>query len=338
MRARRTVPTPSHASPLVVAIVPAIIVALSVIGYMWAQKDVTVVVDGRPVEVQAQATHVADVLEAANVVVDTRDVVIPAPDVTVDSGDVVVVRHAVPVTLDLGTGEPTHVEVVGKTVADALVAIGADATASAAVAESLDEQLEPGMTIQLPARFVRVSQQETTIAPETVYRRDPSLPLGQRRVVSKGIPGRVLKVYRMVVEEGVEGTPTLSASEVIEEPVDRVVAVGAAPRFALTTVRRKIPDAPTEGRRLTVEATGYSPREPGLDFTTATGARAGYGVIAVDPRVIPLGTRVYVPGYGYAVAADTGGAIKGARIDLCFDSVREAIVWGRRTITITIVE
>jgi 3D (Asp-Asp-Asp) domain-containing protein len=87
-----------------------------------------------------------------------------------------------------------------------------------------------------------------------------------------------------------------------------------------------------------VEATGYSPREPGLDFTTSTGARAGRGVIAVDPSVIPYGTRVWIPGYGYAVANDCGGAIKRDRIDLCFDTVAEAIRWGRRSVTIIILD
>ena len=85
-------------------------------------------------------------------------------------------------------------------------------------------------------------------------------------------------------------------------------------------------------------ATGYSPGSGGADNVCATGARALHGVIAVDPRVIPLGTHVYVPGYGYAVAADTGGAIKGNRIDLCYATNAEAVQWGRRTVTIVILD
>ena len=85
------------------------------------------------------------------------------------------------------------------------------------------------------------------------------------------------------------------------------------------------------GQTLTVTATGYS-----LSGRTATGVPVGYGVVAVDPNVIPLGTRMTVPGYGEGVAADTGGAIVGARIDLWFPTRAEALAWGTRTVTIAL--
>jgi len=71
---------------------------------------------------------------------------------------------------------------------------------------------------------------------------------------------------------------------------------------------------------------------------TAIGLRARKGIVAVDPRVIPLGTRLYIPGYGEALAADTGGWIKGSRIDLCFETYEECFKWGRRKIKIYLVE
>ena len=82
---------------------------------------------------------------------------------------------------------------------------------------------------------------------------------------------------------------------------------------------------------LTVTATGYS-----MHGNTATGAPTGWGVVAVDPSVIPLGTRLSIPGYGSGVAADTGGAIQGATIDLWFPTVAQANAWGRRTVTISV--
>lgn len=91
------------------------------------------------------------------------------------------------------------------------------------------------------------------------------------------------------------------------------------------------PTAATSGRTITVSATGYA-----LPGRTATGLPVGWGVVAVDPSVIPLGTHMSIPGYGEAVAADTGGAIIGATIDLWFPTVAQANAWGRRTVTITL--
>jgi 3D (Asp-Asp-Asp) domain-containing protein len=85
------------------------------------------------------------------------------------------------------------------------------------------------------------------------------------------------------------------------------------------------------GHTMTVTATGYS-----IHGHTATGAPTGWGVVAVDPGVIPLGTRLSIPGYGSGVAADTGGAIQGATIDLWFPTLAQARAWGRRTVTITL--
>jgi 3D (Asp-Asp-Asp) domain-containing protein len=88
---------------------------------------------------------------------------------------------------------------------------------------------------------------------------------------------------------------------------------------------------PAGGQSMTVTATGYA-----LRGTTATGVSVAYGIVAVDPSVIPLGTRMTVPGYGEGVAADTGGAVTGARIDLWFPTRAEALAWGTRTVTITL--
>jgi peptidoglycan DL-endopeptidase CwlO len=85
------------------------------------------------------------------------------------------------------------------------------------------------------------------------------------------------------------------------------------------------------GHTMTVVATGYS-----MNGSTATGAPTGWGVVAVDPGVIPFGTGMTIPGYGSGVAADTGSAIQGATIDLWFPTLAEARAWGRRTVTITL--
>lgn len=88
---------------------------------------------------------------------------------------------------------------------------------------------------------------------------------------------------------------------------------------------------------LTVEATAYSSQDPGNGNYTATGSRLKKGIVSVDPRLIPLGKKLYIEGYGYAVADDVGGAIRGHRIDLAYDSRSEALQFGRQTVKVYVL-
>ena len=113
----------------------------------------------------------------------------------------------------------------------------------------------------------------------------------------------------------------------------RTAALAAAPAATAGAADdAPIPSGPlASGQTLTVVATGYS-----LPGTTATGLRVGWGVVAVDPGLIPLGTRMTIPGYGSGVAADVGSSIQGATIDLWFPTREQALAWGRRSVTITL--
>lgn len=95
---------------------------------------------------------------------------------------------------------------------------------------------------------------------------------------------------------------------------------------------------PDYSRVIRVEATAYSSAQPGLNAYTALGTLCTKGVIAVDPNIIPLGTKVYIPGYGYAVAEDTGGAIYGHKIDVAFDTLAECYEFGRKLIDVYILD
>ena len=89
---------------------------------------------------------------------------------------------------------------------------------------------------------------------------------------------------------------------------------------------------------LGMEATAYLPTDGSGAGITAMGIPATYGVVAVDPDVIPLGTKVYIPGYGEALAADTGGAIYGYKIDLCMEDYWQAMDFGRRNVTVFVLK
>jgi 3D (Asp-Asp-Asp) domain-containing protein len=92
-----------------------------------------------------------------------------------------------------------------------------------------------------------------------------------------------------------------------------------------------VPTVMSGPRTITVSSTGYAIRG-----RTSTGMQTAAGVVAVDPAVIPLGSRLTIPGYGTGIAADTGGSVHGNVIDLWFPTLQQARAWGRRTLTITI--
>jgi 3D (Asp-Asp-Asp) domain-containing protein len=111
----------------------------------------------------------------------------------------------------------------------------------------------------------------------------------------------------------------------------RVVEKTQAIQAQISPASTAVPPVGQGPRTLTVTSTGYS-----LRGNTASGLPVGPGIVAVDPAVIPLGTRLTIPGYGEAVAADTGSAVQGLTIDLWFPTLGQALAWGRRTVTITL--
>lgn len=127
--------------------------------------------------------------------------------------------------------------------------------------------------------------------------------------------------------------PAVVAEAPVTQPVEAVAEVAPAPTVETT------PTAPN-GRVVTVSATAYSTSEPGMSSFTALGIdlRQTSNVIAVDPNVIPLGSRVFVEGYGEAIAGDTGGAIVGNKIDVHFATVDACYQWGVRSVQVTILD
>lgn len=145
-----------------------------------------------------------------------------------------------------------------------------------------------------------------------------------------------------VNNEKVVATQTVSTEKTA--PSTTKVAVKEENPVSNKKTEEKPEPAKTENssssKTIVVSATGYSTQQAGLSTHTATGIdlRVNSRVIAVDPSVIPLGSKVEIPGYGVFIAGDTGGAIKGNKIDIHFSTVQQALSWGRRTITIKILD
>lgn len=220
----------------------------------------------------------------------------------------------------------------------------------------LSAVLENDMSVVLTATNETVKNKNIRF--KTVEKEDDSLAEGKTKVAQKGEQGKKEMTYETVVANNtVQSTKKISETTV-QEPVDKIVLVGTKVKetkevkevvatTAETPVTEKVekatetvetkaeaPAAATSGRTMQVEATAYT--GGGI---TATGINLNDNskVIAVDPSVIPLGSRVLIDGYGEYIAGDTGGAINGNIIDVYVASHSEAISFGRRALTIHIL-
>ena len=182
-------------------------------------------------------------------------------------------------------------------------------------------------------RMQKIEQREPIPYP-TLRRSSSELRSGTSKTVRAGINGQKKVTYNVFFRDEQEVKRDALSSKILKKPVPEIVAIGQ---------RGYLPSRGFfSGRKtLTMSATAYtaSPAENGGNRSgrTAIGLKIGHGVCAVDPKYIPLGTRLYVEGYGYAVAADTGSAIKGNRIDLGCDSHSESARIGRRRVVVHIL-
>ena len=208
----------------------------------------------------------------------------------------------------------------------------------------------PGMELQVDQVITREEHYTQTLAHTTRELADSTLPLGTRQVLTAGRDGELSCTAQVTYYNGQEIGRQVLRQDLTIPAVEELVAVGT----------REVPEAPAEegpvigdgyiilptGEILTytgtatIRASAYTHTDAGCDFITATGTTVHVGTVAVDPRYIPYGTRMFIVSndgayvYGIAVAEDCGGAIKGDRMDLYFPTYAECIQFGRRVCTI----
>jgi uncharacterized protein YabE (DUF348 family)/3D (Asp-Asp-Asp) domain-containing protein len=236
---------------------------------------------------------------------------------------------------------------------------------------STDSKLAEGMTIDI-VRVEKITEEITeTVAFETVERNDSSLLKGEEEVVSQGEDGELSKVYEITLENGKETGKELIEEKVTRDSTNKVVAIGTKdpqpdpkPEQNVVTLSSEQPKSgssssssnnsgsgssassasneSSSSKEFTMTSTAYTANCNGCSGYTATGinlkANPNMKVVAVDPNVIPLGSRVWIEGYGEAVAGDTGGSIVGNKIDVHVPSQAAASSWGRRTVTVKVLD
>ncbi len=268
-----------------------------------------------------RAATVGEALLEAGVPLYRADKVFPPPATPIFNGMHIQLQLSVPVSVQMDTHTlrtRTHRARVGDVLADLGVTLnGQDYTVP-----PLDAALSEGLEI----RVVRVTEslivEQSSIPFDVVWQPDPNTEIDNQGLLQEGQPGVLERRIRLRYEDGQVVDRWVEGESVVLAPSDRVMGYGTK-----VVVRQvQTPRGAVEyWRELTMLATSYSAGTSGVSPSnphygrTATGAKMRHGIVAVDPAVIPLGSRVYVPGYGVGLAADTGGAIWGKRIDLGYD-------------------
>jgi 3D (Asp-Asp-Asp) domain-containing protein len=297
-------------------------------------RTVHIHAEGRELTFRSFRRTVGDAVESAQITLAPGDRTVPDARTFLWPGIEIKVLRAAPVTVRFG-GSTSSARVAATSVGDALHVLGVKLGPVDRVYPDADAAVQPGMRITVERRAWRSWVEQRPVAFTSRVVADPQLYRGNRVVRTPGRPGVGERTVEALYANGRPTSVVPHAWVVLRAPVPEVVAVGTR---AMIASRGNF----AGHEYMMLEATAYYPGPNnyggGVGPRTAIGLLAQRGVVAVDPSVISLGSRLFIEGYGYAIAGDTGGAIQGMRIDLCFNDYDEAIHFGRQTVKVYIVD
>lgn len=296
-------------------------------------NDVELNINGKTKTVFTYEKTVGDFLEKEGIILKNKDLVSPSLDKVIDKDMKIVISS--PKSYHIKDGKKTLIaEASGYTVADVLDNLDIKLNKLDRVSLPLDEIAKEGMEIKIDRVVVENLENKIEIPFETESRENKDMFEGEKNVITKGEVGQKTESLKNTYVNGVLETTEVLKSEITKDPVKEVVEVG-------TKKGTVAPNGKNAKRVIVMQATAY---DPTAGSKTAMGTRARVGAVAVDPKVIPLGSKLYIESmdgfasYGYATAEDTGGAIKGNRIDLFYNSNAEANRFGRRNVKVYVLD
>lgn len=290
-------------------------------------KTVAIELDGQTITTNTFKTTVREVLNETGIALEPGDLVQPDLDTKLSNNQNIQVFKAFPISV-WDDGKEIALSTTYTTVEEVLGRAGVTLGPLDRVTPDKNSVLTETTKIEVVRVVQKTIHQDETIPAGVDKINDATLESGITRTIGKGSSGIKRTTIQVSYENGREVNREVLKSEVVKSPVNKIIATGV-----LTSVSRG-------GERIDfkqampVRATAYSYAAGSI---TSTGQKVRVGGIAVDPRVIPYGTRVYVEGYGYATAIDCGGAIKGNRIDVFFETEKECRKWGIRNVKLYIL-
>lgn len=320
----------SPKAKIIIGLAVASIITVTVVNM---RKTIEISIDGKKETFVTYKGTVKDVLESKGVELAPKDKVEPALISKVSEKDTIEIKKAIEVKLTVSDKE-LSINTAEDTIADMIKAESEELKTQGIefkegvdeISPSLDTELEEDMKIQLVKVDIKEEIAKEVLPYDTVEETDSELDSSVEEIRQEGVSGEKEVIYEVVLKDGKEVGRTAKATKVILQPVTEVTVVGT--KVQLASASR---GTGSYGDVIYCESTAYSGGGITATGLVPVSARsAGRGTIAVDPRVIPLGSLVYVEGYGEAIAADTGGAIQGNIVDIYVDSHEEAISWGRK--------
>ena len=295
--------------------------------YIWLEKVVTITIDGQPQSYSTHCQTIADLLVKERLAFHPKDIIDLPLETRLEHGLEINIIRSFDTTIIAG-GKEYIVRNTSLSVAEAL----AEAKVSLGEMDEISLPLTTQLTEPREIHISRITQEfisvQETIAAITERRDDHNLERGISRVTQKGADGLKEDTIQLTFRDGEEISREIVDTKILKPVKNRIVTQGTistasrgGQKFSFKEVR-------------VVRATAYT--ETGGH--TSTGKDPKVGMIAVDPKVIPMHSRVYVEGYGFAVAEDVGGAIKGNRIDVYLESEEACERWGVKMVKIYVIE
>lgn len=299
------------------------------------EMTVTFVKDsGEKWDVTLPARTAKDVLAYLGMELEEGDALSPQPFSVIEDGDTITYYKAGSATV-LADGATIKVATSNKTVREILRENSISLNADDYTVPALDTLAEDGGKIKLVRVYYEEQTQQEPVKPKTVYKSDDSVPLGMTQLSKKGKDGQRLVKYKLRYENGKPVSKEEIASKTLVKAQDEIVLKGTD-KFGTGKKDLKEKDLKFSKKYTGIASAYYEPK----GNHCANGMEVAVGRIGVDPSVIPYGTKLYVTGYGYCVAADTGPGVTsmGRFVDLYMNSEAECEQWGLREVSVYVLK
>jgi uncharacterized protein YabE (DUF348 family) len=318
----------------------SMIIVVAIFMAIGMRKTLIISIDGKEETIVTYKGYVKDVLEENGIVINSKDKLQPSLESKVYEKEPIKIKRAITVNivakdlkLEVQTAEDNiedMLETERATLKEQGIVFDKDVYE---VLPSIESKVEDNLSVKLINVEAKDVIEKQSINFDTIVERNESLDKSVKKVKSEGVDGKKETTYRVVYKDGVESSRQVISTKVVSEPQNKIVIQGTGTIYA----SRGGSESVSVKKQINFKTTAYTGGTSTSSGRKPVRATGGISTIAVDPTVIPIGSKVYIDGYGYAVAADTGSGIKGNIIDVYFDSEKEASNWGVRQAQVSII-